>query len=92
MLEIWWQAWFELSEEEHQRMPGDFEAQVGQGAITFHSEEHLASSDRGVSMLRRRLRREIEVVAAGRDPIGLIFDPADELVAVEAGNYLEQAK
>ena len=38
--------WSELSDEEHQRFPGDWEAQVGQGAISFHSEETLASSDR----------------------------------------------
>ena len=43
-------TWAELSPEEHQKFPGDTEAQVGQGAITFHSEEHLMSSDQGVSM------------------------------------------
>ncbi|HEX4983101.1 MAG TPA: hypothetical protein VFV63_15440 [Ilumatobacteraceae bacterium] len=31
----------------HQRHPGDFEAEVGQGVVTLHSEEHLAASDRG---------------------------------------------
>ena len=33
--------------------PGDYEAQVGQGPITLHSEEHLVTSDQGVVMLRR---------------------------------------
>jgi hypothetical protein len=46
-------SWAELTEEEHQRMPHDYEAQVGQGAITLHSEERLAASDRGVVMFRR---------------------------------------
>ena len=41
--------WGEMSEEEHQRYPGDYEAQVGQGPITIHSEEHFAQSDRGCS-------------------------------------------
>ena len=30
--------WYELTEDQHQRFPGDYEAQVGQGAITLHSE------------------------------------------------------
>ena len=81
-------AWAELSAEEHQRMPGDYEAQVGQGAITFHSEERLVSSDRGVVMFRRRLAEQIEAVRAGRDPLGVTFDPAHALVRVEAGNFL----
>jgi hypothetical protein len=81
-------TWDELTEEQHQRMPNDYEAQVGQGAITFHSEERLASSDRGVVMFRRRLREQIEAVAAGRDPLGVARDPAAARVRVEAGNFL----
>jgi hypothetical protein len=45
--------WEELTDEEHQQFPGDYEAQVSQGAIASHSEEHLVTSDRGVAMLRR---------------------------------------
>ena len=56
------QIWSEMSEEEHQRFPGDWEAQVGQGPISLHSEEHLAPSDRGVRMARRLLREQIEAV------------------------------
>src|SRR4051812_47615532 len=33
--------WEELTPEEHQRLPGDYEAQVSQGAIASHAEEHL---------------------------------------------------
>ena len=80
--------WEELTEEEHQRMPNDYEAQVGQGAITLHSEEHLAATDRGVVMFRRKLREQIEAVRDGRDPIGVVFDEARALVRVEAGNFL----
>ena len=67
--------WADLTPEEHQRFPGDWEAQVGQGPITFHSDEHLATSDQGVVMLRRLLQRQLDAIAAGRDPAGVSFDP-----------------
>ena len=67
--------WEELTEEEHRDFPGDYEAQVGQGPITLHSEEHLVSSDRGVALLRRFLRQQLDALAAGHDPIGVCFDP-----------------
>ena len=60
--------WADLTPEEHQQFPGDWEAQVGQGPITLHSDEHLATSDQGVVMLRRLLQRQLDAVAAGRDP------------------------
>jgi hypothetical protein len=82
-------SWFDLTEEEHQRFPGDFEAQVGQGAITLHSEEHLVSSDRGVALLRKALRTQVERVAAGERPMGVVVGEAACLVNLEAGNFLE---
>ena len=66
--------WSELTEAEHQKFPGDFEAQVGQGPITLHSDEHLATSDQGVAMTRRLLQRQLDAIAAGRDPAGVSFD------------------
>ena len=77
-----------LGEAEHQRMPGDWEAQVGQGVITAHSEEHLATSDRGVAMMRRFWKRQVEAVARGEDPAGVAFDDAGAWMGLEAGNYL----
>ncbi len=82
--------WDELTEEEHRAMPGDWEAQVGQGPITLHSEEHLVSSDRGVAMLRRFWKRQAEAVARGEDPAGVAFDEAAALISFDAGNYLEE--
>jgi phenylpropionate dioxygenase-like ring-hydroxylating dioxygenase large terminal subunit len=79
--------WWDMSEEEHRHYPGDYEAQVGQGEITLHSEEHFAQSDRGILMLRRMLREQLAAVAEGRDPLGVDFDPA-AVVAFEAGNYI----
>ena len=80
--------WHELTEEEHQTFPGDWEAQVGQGPITMHSDEHLATSDQGVVMLRRLLQRQLDAVAAGEDPAGVSFDPQTPPVVFEAGNYI----
>jgi phenylpropionate dioxygenase-like ring-hydroxylating dioxygenase large terminal subunit len=82
-------TWAELSPEEHQKFPGDVEAQVGQGPITFHSEEHLMSSDQGVSMLRFLLQKEVDAVAAGGDPPGVAFNEKDAYVTFDAGQYLE---
>jgi phenylpropionate dioxygenase-like ring-hydroxylating dioxygenase large terminal subunit len=82
-------TWAELTAEEHQKFPGDTEAQVGQGPITFHSEEHLMSSDQGVGMLRFLLQKQVDVVAAGGDPVGVAFSEADAYVKLDAGQYLE---
>jgi hypothetical protein len=81
--------WEELTEEEHQRFPGDCEAMVGQGSITLHDEEHLVTTDTGVVMLRRLFQRQLDAVAAGRDPVGVVFDESRALIDFEAGNYLE---
>ena len=81
-------SWFELDEEGHQRYPGDYETQVGQGPITLHSTETLASSDRGVSMVRRQFLEQIRVVASGGDPVGVSFDPDEPPVPLRAGNYV----
>ena len=80
--------WEELTAAEHRDFPGDYEAQVGQGPITLHSEERLVSSDRGVALVRRQLKLQLDALAGGRDPIGVSFDPAAPPVAFEAGNFL----
>ena len=49
-----------------QRFPDDKEALEGQGPIAIHALEHLGTSDRGVIMFRKLLKRGIE---AGRDAI-----------------------
>jgi nitrite reductase/ring-hydroxylating ferredoxin subunit len=82
--------WSEMSDEEHYVTPGDWEAQYGQGRITLHSEEHLVTSDKGVAMLRRRLKEQIHVVRQGGDPMGVAFDPGRALVNVSAGNFYRQ--
>lgn len=51
-------------------------AQETQGPITDRSLEHLTESDRGIIMLRKRLREAIDAVAQGRDPEGIVRDPS----------------
>ncbi|MFD5544959.1 aromatic ring-hydroxylating dioxygenase subunit alpha, partial [Streptomyces sp. NPDC127079] len=84
------QPW-ELTEEEHQRYPADFEAQGSQGPITQHSEETLATSDKGVVMLRRLLKQMVDDVEAGRTPQNI--DSGDEAKPrrTTAGHFTEGA-
>jgi hypothetical protein len=82
--------WEELTEEEHRRMPGDYEAQVSQGSTAHHSEEHLVTSDRGIAMLRRVLQEQVERVARGEDPAGVSFDLDAPAVVFDAGNWLDE--
>jgi len=37
------------------------------------------------------LQDQLEALAAGRDPIGVSFDPAAAPVVFEAGNYIREA-
>jgi nitrite reductase/ring-hydroxylating ferredoxin subunit len=83
-------TWFELDEEGHRRLPGDYEAQVGQGTITFHSEEHLATSDRGVAMYRRQIRQAIAALTERKAPMNLPA-PEEATFRVRAGNYRIEA-
>jgi 5,5'-dehydrodivanillate O-demethylase len=46
-----------------------------QGPIADRSREHLSYSDRGVVLLRRVLKEQIERVQRGEDPLGVIRDP-----------------
>jgi nitrite reductase/ring-hydroxylating ferredoxin subunit len=55
---------------ERQRFPADFDAQSSQRPIAVHALEHLASTDRGVIMLRKIVRDGIRAVARGEDPYG----------------------
>jgi hypothetical protein len=64
---------------------------VGQGPITLHSEEHLATSDQGVVMLRRLVQRQLDAIASGRHPAGVSFDSDARPVVFAAGNYLVDA-
>jgi phenylpropionate dioxygenase-like ring-hydroxylating dioxygenase large terminal subunit len=54
------------SYEERQRVPGDYDAQVSiHNGVARHGLEHLASTDRGIIMMRSMIRRGIRAVAQG---------------------------
>jgi 5,5'-dehydrodivanillate O-demethylase oxygenase subunit len=54
----------------------DMMAWVTQGPIADRTRENLGSSDKGVAMYRRVLRREIKKMQQGQDPMGIVRDPA----------------
>lgn len=83
--------WKELTDLEHQRLPGDYEAQKSQGSISLHSEDHLTTTDQGIAMIRRMMAKQHRAVAAGGDPVGVFFDESERLVRIEGGNYFEGA-
>jgi nitrite reductase/ring-hydroxylating ferredoxin subunit len=56
------------SYEERQRIPGDYDAQVSiHGGVARHGLEHLATTDRGITMLRNMIRRGIRAVGNGEN-------------------------
>jgi hypothetical protein len=81
--------WGQMSFADHQRNPLDYEAQAGQGKITFHSQEHLGASDGGVGMHRRLFKQQCEIVAKGGDPVGVAFTEEDRLVKIFARSWME---
>jgi 5,5'-dehydrodivanillate O-demethylase len=58
----------------------DVMAWVTQGPIAKRELEKLGTTDRGVILFRKMLDREIERVAMGQDPMGVIHDPAKNAV------------
>jgi hypothetical protein len=56
------------SYEERQRVPGDWDAQVSiHDGMARHGMEHLASTDRGVIMMRNMIRRGVRAVKNGEE-------------------------
>ncbi|MFN8058978.1 MAG: aromatic ring-hydroxylating dioxygenase subunit alpha [Vicinamibacterales bacterium] len=79
--------WAELTEAEHQVMPGDKEAVVSQRPIAVRALDRLGASDRGVIMLRQMLERELSALEAGR-AVTLLSPEASAIVTTRAGNYI----
>ena len=50
----------------------DIVAWVGQGRIADRTKENLRSSDIGITMMRNRFFQEMDAVAAGKEPAGVI--------------------
>jgi 5,5'-dehydrodivanillate O-demethylase len=51
-----------------------------QGPISDRTCERLATADRGIVMLREMMRREIDKVKQGLDPLGVIRDPNHAMI------------
>ncbi len=81
-------TWAQMTLEEHQRHPLDYEAQSSQGKITFHSQEHLARSDGGVAMHRRLFKQQCEIVAQGGDPVGVGLREQDRRREILARSWM----
>lgn len=69
-----------MTEAERREMPGDYEAQKGQGDIIWHNHEHLGTTDQGIAMLRRCVLRQVKAVQDGGDPVGVAFEPGKEWI------------
>ena len=84
--------WTQMTVEERQDAPNDYEAQSSQGlnGLPNSSDEHLVRSDTGIGMQRRVLRREIKKVAEGKDPINVVFRPGDEMIRTPSGNFFTE--
>lgn len=73
-------GWWGIISRDQDRM-----AVETQGEIADRTVEHLASSDRAVLLLRDMVRQAIEDVRLGRDPIGVLRDPAaNEYITFDA--------
>jgi|TARA_B110000116_G_scaffold272401_1_gene297235 nitrite reductase/ring-hydroxylating ferredoxin subunit len=59
---------FDRSIEDKQRYPADSEAVEGMGPISTHKSENLMPTDRGISLYRRRVRKQIRDLAGGIQP------------------------
>ena len=54
----------------------DMMAWISQGQIADRTRENLGSSDKGVAIYRRTLKRELRKIEQGQDPMGIVRDPA----------------
>jgi 5,5'-dehydrodivanillate O-demethylase len=58
-----------------------------QGKIADRSREYLGEADRGIVILRRLLRQQIEAVQAGQAPLGVKPEGAGEpMIELEVNN------
>ncbi|HZT08705.1 MAG TPA: aromatic ring-hydroxylating dioxygenase subunit alpha [Chloroflexota bacterium] len=63
-----------------------------QGPIADREHERLATSDRGIMMWREILRREIERVREGQDPLGVIRDPDHPMIDTHLAEAMDEMR
>ncbi len=62
-----------------------------QGPIADRTRERLTSSDRGIVMLRQIMKREMDKVRQGLDPLGVIRDPSHAVIDTNLMESIKQA-
>ena len=63
-----------------------------QGPLANRAAEHLSYSDRGVVMLRRLLKQQIERVQMGLDPVGVVRDDNHEIIDTNVDEGVRQGR
>ena len=61
-----------------------------QGPIADRSIERLATTDRGIVMLRNMMKREIEKVQRGEDPMAVVRDPNHAMIDTHLTESIEE--
>jgi len=69
---------------------GDYMAWETQGPISDRTRERLATADRGVEMFRDMVRREIERMKRGLDPMSVVRDPDHPIVDTNLQETLKE--
>ena len=67
-------GWWNLASSEQDRA-----AQESQGVIHDRTREYLGTSDGQIMAFRRLLHEQMDLVDAGKDPLGVIRDPANNV-------------
>ena len=68
-------------------MNQDFVAWMGQGKIADRGKEFLATSDKGIALIRRQFFSDLDAIKEGRDPKATVRDPkANECVQLPIMN------
>lgn len=61
----------------------DMMACITQGTVADRTTEHLGTTDTGLILYRRLFNEQIEKVAGGGDPLGIVRDPARNTPMIE---------
>jgi 5,5'-dehydrodivanillate O-demethylase len=79
--------WWGINVNDQDRM-----AVEQQGVIADRPNEHLAVSDGGIIEMRKMMRESLAAVAAGKDPLCIIRDPARQNIDFQrnAGSFQEK--
>jgi 5,5'-dehydrodivanillate O-demethylase len=80
------------SNPEDKTLAQDHMAWETQGPLADREHERLATSDRGIVLLREVMKREIEKVRAGQDPMAVVRDPDHATIDTNLSESLVQQR